>query len=239
MPDDDAMHMAREFQALSAYLSEAGGNGEPFHRLVQLAVAVVPGCSWAGISEHRQGRIPRSLAVTDEVAAVVDQLQYAAGEGPCLEAAAPGASDVVSSPDLERESRWPDFCKRAVAESPVRSILSIGLSSGLPRTALNLYGGAPDAFDADAVATGALFAAHADLFIAQLRAHEKVVHLTEALDSSRTIATAVGIIMAVHKLTSDQAFELLRRTSQDLNVKVRDLAARVADTGEVPAQRPR
>lgn len=239
MPDEVALRMAREFQALSSYLSESGADRDRLQRLVDLAVALVPGCSWAGVSEHQRGRPPRSLAVSDGIAALVDELQYAVGQGPCLEAAADEESDVVSSPDLEREPRWPHFCKRALAESPVRSVLSIGLSPGPPRTALNLYGAVPDAFDSASVATCALFAAHAHLLLAQLRAEEKVAHLTEALGSSRTIATAVGVVMTVHKMTSEQAFDLLRRTSQDLNIKVRDLAARVADTGEAPAHRPR
>lgn len=39
------------------------------------------------------------------------------------------------------------------------------------------------------------------------------------------------------KLTDDQAFEVLKKRSQDHNVKLRDLARRITETGEVPEGR--
>ena len=56
----------------------------------------------------------------------------------------------------------------------------------------------------------------------------------QALTSSRQISTAVGIIMTTHRVQSEQAFELLRRASMDLNVKLRDVAEEVTLTGELP-----
>ena len=73
----------------------------------------------------------------------------------------------------------------------------------------------------------------------------RVVDLTEDLrreadeaarqavaDSARhrsTIDRAVGAVMVAYGLDADQAFEMLRWWSQDRNVKVRDLAARVTE----------
>ena len=56
-----------------------------------------------------------------------------------------------------------------------------------------------------------------------------------ALSSSRQIGTAIGIIMARRLVTSEEAFDLLRATSQRLNRKVREVAAEVEETGELPA----
>jgi len=58
-----------------------------------------------------------------------------------------------------------------------------------------------------------------------------------ALTSNRQIGVAIGILMANHKLTSDDAFDLLRRVSQRSHRKVHDLALEVIDTRmlELPA----
>ena len=49
---------------------------------------------------------------------------------------------------------------------------------------------------------------------------------------------AMGILMARGLSTSEQAFDDLRRASQHLNVKLRDIATAVVRSGELPdAQR--
>ncbi len=44
---------------------------------------------------------------------------------------------------------------------------------------------------------------------------------------------AKGILMERLKITSDEAFELLRLSSQRLNIKLRELASAVAETGQI------
>ncbi|MEO7259893.1 MAG: ANTAR domain-containing protein [Jatrophihabitantaceae bacterium] len=65
----------------------------------------------------------------------------------------------------------------------------------------------------------------------------QVDNLRIALTSNRHISTAVGILMATHKLTTDNAFDLLRRVSQHSHRKLHDIALDVIDTGaiELPA----
>jgi ANTAR domain len=60
---------------------------------------------------------------------------------------------------------------------------------------------------------------------------QRADNLEVALESNREIGQALGILMYTHKLTSQQAFNLLRRASQDTNRKVRDIAAEICDTG--------
>jgi DNA-binding response OmpR family regulator len=55
-----------------------------------------------------------------------------------------------------------------------------------------------------------------------------------ALDTNRAIGTAVGIVMASYQLTAQQGFQLLVAASQNTNSKLRDIAARVVDTGALP-----
>ncbi|WP_211255428.1 ANTAR domain-containing protein [Actinocatenispora sera] len=54
--------------------------------------------------------------------------------------------------------------------------------------------------------------------------------------TSRQIGSAIGILMSAYTITNEQAFRLLRATSQNLNRKLRDVARDVTDPGELPAQ---
>ena len=48
------------------------------------------------------------------------------------------------------------------------------------------------------------------------------------------IDRAIGILMERHKLTDDQAFTVLTRTSQNRNTKLRDVADELVTTGLLP-----
>lgn len=63
---------------------------------------------------------------------------------------------------------------------------------------------------------------------------DKVSNLELALEHSRDIGAAMGILMATHKVTREVAFDLLRRTSQNCNVKVHAIALEVVEQGCIP-----
>ena len=65
-------------------------------------------------------------------------------------------------------------------------------------------------------------------------AQSRITNLEIALNSSRTIGMAIGIVMERQKLTADDAFELLQSASKRTNRKVRDIAADIVFTGAVP-----
>lgn len=65
-------------------------------------------------------------------------------------------------------------------------------------------------------------------------ADTRAAQLRSALDSNRIIGTATGILMATHRLSAAQAFQLLTRASQDSNRKLRDLAVQVVEIGRLP-----
>jgi AmiR/NasT family two-component response regulator len=48
------------------------------------------------------------------------------------------------------------------------------------------------------------------------------------------IGEAQGILMERERITADQAFDILRRASEHLNTKIRDVAQALVDTGESP-----
>jgi GAF domain-containing protein len=205
-------------------------------RIVVAAVHTVPGCNHAGISlVHRHGRID-TTAASDDIAAAVDTIQYELGQGPCLDAIRDHESYLIS--DLTMEDRWPSFSRRVTKEISIRSMLSFRLFVGDDTLgALNLYSGEVDAFDEEGRAVGAILAAHAAVAMSTARDRERAEHLERAVKSNREIGMAMGVVMASGLQTPEQAFDVLRRASQRLNVKLRDVASVVIQTGELPERR--
>lgn len=80
-----------------------------------------------------------SVCTSDEVSALIEDLQYVLGEGPCVDAWR--EDQPVLEPDLAdpRERRWPAFTPPAV-EAGVRAVFGFPLQVGVVRLgALNLY----------------------------------------------------------------------------------------------------
>jgi len=200
---------------------------------VDLAVSTIDGCDAAGIFLVRDGRVV-TAASTDPIVVELDELQFANNEGPCLEAVADGGSTYA--PDLADDSRWPQFGP-AAARAGIRSALAFRLSDR-PISALNLYARMPAAFGATDRATGLIFATLAGIALdaAGERADDetRVANLHEALKTRELIGQAQGILIERERITGDQAFDVLRRASQHLNIKVREVAQNLIDTGETP-----
>jgi GAF domain-containing protein len=208
--------------------------------VTRTAVDAVEGCDHAGISLiSRHGEI-RTVAATDDVPLKVDAVQYEVGQGPCLNAIDQHETFLIV--DLATDERWPSFSRRAAAETGVHSMLSFRLFvDGDDGTigALNLYSRRPGAFDEHDSAVGTILAAHAAIAVQAARSEERADHLEEAVRSNREVGMAMGILMASGCSTQEQAFAALRRASQHLNRKLRDVAADVVETGQLPERRSR
>ena len=200
---------------------------------VGLAVDTVDGCDAAGILVARNDRFT-TVAFTDPIVVELDDLQITSDEGPCLEALAGGRRPFAS--DLADDPRWPTFGP-AAARAGIRSALAFRLSEQ-PVSALNLYARLPAAFGATDRAKGLIFATLAGLALdlAGERADDllRVANLHEALRTRELIGQAQGILIERERITSDQAFDVLRRASQHLNIKVREVARALVETGETP-----
>jgi GAF domain-containing protein len=201
------------------------------HRLCEQVVRAVPGSDMASVTLLVDGR-PETAATTGDQARAVDDAQYRAGEGPCLEAAKTGLVQRVSVPEVG--SRWPAFAQEA-ARLGVASYLSAPLFLDHEyHGSLNLYGKQPHGFRELEAALLELYTTAAEAAIRnalryqQSRAHVK--QLREALTSRAVIDQAKGIIMGARQISADEAFMLLVERSQRQNVKLRDVATRfVAD----------
>ncbi|MCW2538359.1 MAG: hypothetical protein JWN95_84 [Frankiales bacterium] len=224
------LELSGEFAALGAELRGVGDHESALLRIVELAVKHVDGCDWASITLV-QGPKCRGLANTDPVAAHVDSIQHTLHEGPCVQAAERDADYVMF--DVETETRWPNFTRTLSEDSPVRSVLALQLAAQ-ESAALNLYGPVPGAFSTESVDLATVFAAHASSLVALSEAEQQASNLSAALLTNRQIGVALGVLMAHRKITQDEAFTLLRTSSQSLHLKLRDVAAEVVETGTLP-----
>ncbi len=199
--------------------------------LVSLAVQRVPSAQWASLTVLRPTSF-RTEASTDEGASKADLLQYQLGFGPCVDAAL--EDSVYVSGDVARDDRWLEWGVRVHGELGVRSVLSQRLrlsDDAATIAALNMYSGDADAFDEHARAIGLVLATHGGLVMNTMLANDRARNMEQALESNREIGVAIGVLMHQHRLSRDQAFDVLRAASQDSNRKLRDIAQEVVDTG--------
>lgn len=189
------------------------------------ATELIPGADTAGILLVGPGGKFESLAGTTELPHQLDELQMTFQEGPCVQAALDDV--IVRTDDFREESRWPSYSKAAV-EVGVLSGLSFKLYTA-DRTAgaLNLFGFEPDIWDGEAETIGTVLAAHA---AAAILASRQGQQLESALSTRDRIGQAKGIIMERYDVDDVQAFEMLRRLSQESNIKLIDIAQQVIDT---------
>ena len=213
---------------------------EVFNVLTETAIHRVPGTGAATVTTLRRGKFT-TLSATDERARRADALQYELGSGPCVDAIL--EQTLYRPADLRRDDRWPEYGQRASAELGWRSMLSFRLSSALMDNeviaGLNLYADRAAAFDDTALRIGLLLATHGALLVAATLSRDRADHLQRALASSRDIGVAIGVLMATHKLSREQAFDLLRVASQHTNRKISDIAVDVGDTGHLDLGEPR
>ena len=207
---------------------------ETLRQVVSTAVSTMDGCDSAGVFVV-DGRSVRSVAFTSEAVVELDRLQETLGEGPCLDAASTNAVVYVS--DLSEDERYPGF-RSASATADIRTVLACPLASHDMRGALNLYARLPNAFGATDRAKGTILAALAGAAIASTARRADLqsqnVNLQAALVSRELIGQAQGILMERERVSAEQAFDILRRASQHLNEKLRDVAQNLVDTGESP-----
>ena len=235
-PDADPGELAEVVHWLAVLTErlQAGPTDAVADTVVEHAVDHVRGARWASVTTLRHGTF-RTLASTAPQARDADALQYSLGSGPCVDTVVDGR--VLVSGDLASDRRWPVYGPRAAHETGVVSVATYRLAligDAELVAALNLYSDAPDAFDERALRTGTVLATHAGLGVSVMLSRQRAENLEAALGTNRDIGTAIGILMAQHKVTRDQAHELLRLASQDSNRKVGDIAAEVVDSGELP-----
>jgi transcriptional regulator with GAF, ATPase, and Fis domain len=196
-------------------------------RIAHLSVLALDAADECGISLV-EGMEIKTVAVTGEVGQKIDSLQLETAQGPCMSSIEKQATFYI--PDMKHDKTWPVFSARAAAETGICSLVGYVLEVGKGALgAINLMSYTPNAFDEDAIAVGAVFAAQAGVALSNAQTHQKneqkVEQLQEGIQTRQVIGQAVGIIMATRHLNAEDAFEILKTISQHTNVKLRQVAA--------------
>ncbi|MGA8980950.1 MAG: GAF and ANTAR domain-containing protein [Pedococcus sp.] len=205
----------------------AGERAMPvFDSIIEAARHLIPG-THVGVCIADSTGILTTLTGTDPLVFALDDMQCALDEGPSVTAVGQGHTVIID--DAESEHRWPSFMPHAVSLG-LRSYLGvpIGVDDQI-LGCLNLYLRTLKHLDSDLLAHAGVFAAQAAVALSQSRRENNLV---VALESSRTIGTAIGLTMQRLNLHSEEAFAYLASLSQRSNVKLRDVAARLVQESD-------
>lgn len=231
MTDDQTVRRILDVLAvLGPKITETKSSDDALRLLTSHCLDVVEGAQVAGVTRARDGDF-ETVAETNDVARAVDAIQYELCNGPCVDAAI--ERTVYRAGDLSADERWPEFGRRAVVETGVMSMLSFRLffEDDDYIAALNMYSKEPHAFTDEALIAGLAVSMFGALTVTNSRHKDRIMNLERALETNRDIGVAIGVLMALHKVTREQAFDLLRVASQRLHRKLADIASDVAETG--------
>lgn len=207
--------------------------------VVDLACQTIAGGDMGGVTLlEREG--PTTVGASNEEALRVDAVQYnARSGGPCLDAYRRQVVNRIDSTSTDR--RWPEFAAAATAAG-VLSTLSLPLVvHGDGIGALNLYCRRTDGFTSADEVTGAMYATHASVALANARMYWRTQalasQLKEALSTRGVIEQAKGILVAEQGCSDDEAFGLLVAASQRTHTKLHDVAAELVERARSRAGR--
>ncbi|MEW5813245.1 MAG: GAF and ANTAR domain-containing protein [Actinomycetota bacterium] len=219
-PDVDATHL-RVAELVRGLHNRPDADADTvIAELAENAAAEIPGAQYAGITLTRNGRQIETPAATSHWPLLLDKIQQRYHEGPCLTAA--WDEQTVHVADLETETRFPNYRRDALAETPIRSIMAFQLFiAGETLGALNVYSEQANVFGAESRTMGLIFAAHSSVAWNSARREDQ---FKRALSSRDMIGQAKGMIMERYRVDAVQAFEVLRKLSQDSNVPLIQVA---------------
>ena len=199
--------------------------------LVEHAAVEVPGAQYAGITVTRNAKHIDTPATTHKWPLLLDEIQQLHREGPCLTAA--WEEKTVHVADLETDERFPLYARDVLAQTPIRSVMSFQMwIAGETMGALNVYAETANAFGSETRDIGLVFAAHSSVAWNAARRDEQ---FKRALASRDVIGQAKGILMERFGVKAIQAFELLRKLSQDSNTPLTQVAADIVENQQSSA----
>ena len=216
------------FEAMAALVYAAESYEEIYQSICDAAVRLVDGCDHASLMLMRHGK-PWTAAASDDIAALIDQFERELNDGPCLDAINDESAFVDT--DLTDGSPWPTLHGRVLAETPVRGMAGFRLvDDGEKKTgALNLFSDTPGALTATSVDQAILLVSFVSVALLAAEQQHTAATLRAGLASNREIGKAIGLMMAFHHVDDNTAFSMLRQTSQDMNIKITEVAREIID----------
>ncbi len=223
--DNDPRTTPSAFLELSNLVYRSDTYEEIYQAVCDAAPRLVTGCDHASLMLRQHGSLI-TAASNDDVARLVDEMEREIGAGPCVDAIVDDAPQIDA--DLTKSQVWPLLSTRVLESTPVRGMAGFRvLVDNRKVGALNLFSDTPHALTAQSVNEAAVLAAFTSVALMAASRDEAATTLRAGLESNREIGKAIGLLMAFHKISDDDAYEMLRRTSQDMNIKLAHVAAEV------------
>jgi len=217
--------VAAAIAAAARTINHQVGVSDTLQSIALAARDSVPGFDHVGISTMDKRGNVETRAATGQLVRDLDDLQYALGEGPCVDTLRDAQMVVV--PDIRHDQRWPRYVPAAV-EAGLRAQLAVKLYLDDRGTlgGLNMYSTITELIAPEAEAIAELFAVHAAIALGNARERES---LNQALHSRKVIGQAIGILSERYDIDEDRAFAFLVRASSHGNIKIRDIAQELVD----------
>jgi hypothetical protein len=229
-------------------LAAGQGSGPGCNRLCDVCLEVTE-VTGAGIMLMSGDTARGSICTTNAVSALIEDLQYSLGEGPCVDAY--HERRPVLEPDLVNpdERRWPAF-RGPVLDAGVRGVFGFPLQVGTVRLgALNLYSDRPgplsDDQHTDAVVMASVAAEAVLVMQAGAPPGQLAVELDAGADFRYVVHQAAGMVSAQLGTNVGQALVRLRAHAFANDSALTDVAEdvvsrrlrfdRLDGPGEVPA----
>ncbi len=193
-------------------------------RLCEVA-AEVTGMSGAGIMLLNAAGPQGSLCTTNDTSALIEELQYTLGEGPCVDAHRDGTATLEADLAEPTAPRWAAFSGPAVAAG-VRAVFGFPIRIGAARLgALNLYRDSPGLLSDDQYADAVVMAEVAARAILALQSEAPVDTIAAELDIDAdfhpVVHQAAGMVSVQLDVAVTEALVRLRAhafaTEQSLN----------------------
>jgi hypothetical protein len=223
---DDIITIATELIEVTR-LVDADDFGSTLDRFVGRIVRTIPGCDAATITV-------RSTAAVETVVGGADLGFDPLAPGPVVEAVT--FDEPRRLADATSDQRWPAFSAQLI-NGGFHGCLALPLAThGDENAVLTLFSREADQFDDLAYDVVLLLTLNAGVAFDNASLYHDsnrlVGQLQMALHTRSLVGRAQGLLMRHLSQDSEQAFDTLRRASQNSNTKLRDLAALVVRAHE-------
>ncbi|TDQ55075.1 GAF and ANTAR domain-containing protein [Actinorugispora endophytica] len=233
--------LARDIGALAQ--AAEGAPGRALDQVSLLAARGIPGCSaalvviWRDVhpeehdldAEIRGRHVVVDYGASHSDLATAFEHQYATDQGPAVQAVRERRTVVVD--DVLRSDRWPDYTSMAV-QCGDRSSVTYPCDLAGEVMTFGVHSCRADGFVRDEVVPMlAMLAEHTATALRSADRNEdairEAVHMRRAMTARAVIDQAKGILMHARGLSSQEAFDELRRVAQRNGMKVADVARRL------------
>ncbi|HET6740920.1 MAG TPA: GAF and ANTAR domain-containing protein [Kribbella sp.] len=233
---DEILELAQELSEISRLVADDDVTST-LSRFVTRVVQTVADCDEASVAVLTNGE-PEIVARHHRIAEAVAEparatlgAQLVASASPLRDTLQYGEPHRIG--DLAADFRWDDFAAAAI-NAGYRSCVFLPLPTrGSSAAAFSLFSIKPDAFGSTSYDVVLLFALNAGVAFDNVQLYDDSAKLVEqlhiALGTRAAIGQAQGILMHRYGLTSDIAFKVLTRCSQNSNVKLRALSLEFID----------